>query len=74
MFDAKQYYSGNGSSARNKYKSIAFRKVQTVPVSSHASVDMEKFLMDVEKCGVRDLIMTMTLGIAIAYNKIYYKF
>lgn len=55
MFNASQQ-CGNGTSAGGKYKNVTFRPVQTVPIASHASVDMEKLPVDVEECGVSDSI------------------
>jgi len=51
MFNASQQ-CGNGTSTGSKYKNDAFRPMQTISITSHASIDMEKLSMDVEKCGV----------------------
>jgi len=54
MFDASQQW-GNGTSTRSKYKNDTFRPMQNISDASHASIDMEKLSMDVEKCGVSSL-------------------
>jgi len=60
MFDASQQ-CGNGTSTRSKYKNESFRPMQNISNASHASINMEKLSMDVEKCGVSDLILTQPI-------------
>jgi hypothetical protein len=55
MFNAIKQF-GNGTPTGGRNKNDSFRSVQTVPVTSYASIDMEKLPMDVEECCVSNLI------------------
>lgn len=64
--DAREQHA-NGTSTRDQHKNVAFRPVQNISVASHASVDMEKFLVDVAECCVSDTQTTFVYEAMIGH-------